>query len=167
MQPKDKVAMTCCNQSIPSMFFMPPYEVPAPSTKVVGYVSCPTVALALAGVTHPAIDFSGKRVEGCMHHLQMATEFISQQKHLSSGRPYAFQPAEHASPEQWAFRAAITTTLSRNKATGKLCDSAYTFQQRAVQEIRGPRPKAKLLVLPVAKDDETTKKEIGATMLKL
>jgi hypothetical protein len=44
IQPKDKVAMTCCNQSIPSMFFMLPYKVPAPSTKVMGCVSYPTVA---------------------------------------------------------------------------------------------------------------------------
>jgi hypothetical protein len=65
------------------------------------------------------------------------------------------------------FRDAITTTLSRNKAAGKLHDSAHPCQQRAVQETRGPRPKAKLLVLPVAKDDETTKKGIGARTLKL
>jgi hypothetical protein len=149
------------------MFFMPPYELEVPSTKVMGSVSYPTVVSALAGLSHPAIDFSGKRVEGYMLHLQMATEFICQQKYLSSGRQYTFQPEEYASPDQLEFRDAITTTLSRNKATGKLYDSAYTYQQRAVQEIRGPRPKAKLLVLPVAKDDETTKKGIGATMLTL
>jgi hypothetical protein len=58
-------------------------------------------------------------------------------------------------------------TLFHNAASGKLYEKAYTFQQCAVLAICGPCPKAKLLVLPVAKDDETTKIGIGATMLKL
>ncbi len=59
IQPVDKVPMTYCNQSIPSMFFMPPHELEVPSTKVMGSVSYPTVVSALADLSHPAIDFSG------------------------------------------------------------------------------------------------------------
>jgi hypothetical protein len=66
-----------------------------------------------------------------------------------------------------SFCNVVTNALSRNAASGKLYEKVYTFQQRAVISIWGPCPKAKLLVLPVAKDDGTTKKGMGATMLKL
>ena len=133
-----------------------------------GSINYPSILKDAAGLTFPSIDFTGKRVEGYLNHLLMANEFMCQQKFLSTGRPNEFQPAKYASADQSSFRAAITSTLNRNRAAGKLYDQAYTFQQRAVVAIRGARPKAKLLVLPVAKDDETTKKGIGATtMLKL
>jgi hypothetical protein len=166
-QPVEQVAITYCDQAIPSPFFMPPYEHSVPSTTVMGCVQYPRIVATDAGRTFPEIDFSGKRVEGYLHHLHMANEFIGQQKYLSTGRPYKFQPPEYGSDENMSFRNVVTNALFRNTASGKLYEKAYTFQQRAVLSIRGPRPKAKLLVLPVAKDDETTKKGIGATMLKL
>jgi hypothetical protein len=65
------------------------------------------------------------------------------------------------------FQNAVTNTLNHNAAAGKLYKKVYTFQQRAVVAIQGPRLKAQFLVLPVVKDDETMKKGIGAMMLKL
>jgi hypothetical protein len=97
----------------------------------------------------------------------MANEFICQQKDLSTGCPYKFQPKEYSSNRNLSFRNIVTGTLFCNAASGKLYEKAYSFQQRAVLAIQGPCPKAKLVVLPVAKDDETTKKGIGATMLTL
>jgi hypothetical protein len=47
----------------------------------------PSYRLLLASPTR-LLTFPGKRVEGYMLHLQMATEFICQQKYLSSGRQY-------------------------------------------------------------------------------
>jgi hypothetical protein len=166
-QPVDRVAITYCDQAIPSPFFMPPYEHSVASYKVMGCVNYPRIVSDDAGVVFPDIDVTGKRVKGYLHHLHMANEFIGQQKYLSTGRPYKFQPQEYGSVENMAFRDVVTDTLSRNAKKGRLYNLAYSFQQRAVLSIRGDRPKAKLLVLPVAKDDETTKKGIGATMLKL
>jgi hypothetical protein len=160
-QPVQQVSITYCNQAIPSPFFMLPYKHSVPSCKVMGCVNSPTVVTANSSLTFPDINFSGKQVEGYLHHLQMANEFIGQQKYLSTGRPYKFQPKEYATDSNLLFQNAVTNTLNCNAATGKLYKKAFTFQQHAVVATRGPCPKAKLLVLPVAKDDETTKKGIG------
>jgi hypothetical protein len=85
---------------------------------------------------------------GLLAPSQMANEFIGQQKYLTTGCPYKFHPPEYASDENMSFRNILTNALNQNAAAGKLYKKAYTFQQRAVISIQGPRPKAKLLMLP-------------------
>jgi hypothetical protein len=124
-QPIENVPITYCDQSIPSPFFMPPYEHSVPSTKIMGCVQYPCIVATDAGQSFPEIHFRGKGVEGYLHHLQMANKFIGQQKYLSTGRPYKFQPTEYASDKNAAFCNIVTSALKQNAAAGKLYDMAY------------------------------------------
>jgi hypothetical protein len=60
-----------------------------------GGVQYPCVVASDAGLSLPEIDFTGRGIEGYLHHLHMDNEFIGQQKYLSTGHPYKFLAIHH------------------------------------------------------------------------
>ena len=169
--PNKKVPLTYVDQAIPSPICMPPFEL----------LSCPTETLLLGesirscldhfvhaaspNSTAPLIDFSGLRVWGYLRHVEIASELARQKVFLSIYKPYAFAPIPFVDARVRMVDVLISLNSLRGRGGG-LYARASTFQAEAVEYIRGSRPKAEIMSLPVVKDDETTIKGMVNVILK-
>jgi hypothetical protein len=145
---------------------MPPYELHAlPPETIMKDAGLSASQSALTRVGPNLIDYTGKRVKSYVDLVQLAFNLAAQRKHLSMGQDrlnYSFRPDKY---KDNATFSRVSAVLNRNRLEGKLYHAAARFQRNAVDQWRGERDPALLLMLRILKDDETT--SIGASRVIL
>ena len=157
-----------CQQAIPSPYRMPPYEhmekLQVSRESLISSIVMLHESVDALPTIPAVVDVSGRRVSAYMDLVCTAYEIQCQRRFLSS-EAFNFLPFEDE-PNHQSRRSILCNLLSSLRSKGGLYNSAYTFQSRAVTFIRGNRPKNKVLCLPAATDDETTKAGTGAIVNK-
>jgi hypothetical protein len=156
------VDISQADQRIPSLFGMPPFKLNAVPTAML-ITSHDTIHEGLHAYHNsfnsveppPTVNFTGDRVKAYIQHIRLANELTIQKTMLSSNKPYTFAPTLFLEMRA-RLRGIVGTLHSLIRCGSGLYACAEKFQREAVNYIRGDRPKAKVLPLPVVKDDETT-----------
>ena len=162
--PTSKVQITYCQQAIPSPYRMPPYEhmekLQVSRESLISSIVMLHELVATLPTIPAVVDIFGRRVSAYMDLVCIAYEIQRQRRFLSS-EACNFLPFEDE-PDHQSRRSILCNLLSSLRSKGGLYNTAYTFQSRAVTFICGNRLKNKVLCLPAATDDETTKAGTGA-----
>ena len=162
---QQRPALTFIQQSIPSPYNMPTFELEPPESTMYTILSsvCHGTFQTDTNPNGNPFDCSGKRVRyyqelrSCCRELDIVRRYLSTKRKIGHmAIDYTLQPTEFAkNPIRHAVAKAMHK-LRKNR-NANLFALAKQFPSKVVQTWRAEPPVAELLILPVSVLDETTK----------